>query len=186
MARPWPPGLHRAAGSLPAVGQRPRRPATVPQHHYWRHTDTELHAAGWTTPFQFSNQVPGVPSITAATGPTAAGEVWSVDLVQVQVNQQYGAAPLVVEQISGQNTGATTAPPPPIAAQVWLAVAGVNLHLLAQTSQGGFDNLGLGGQQVRPGEQISVTWWLSGNFGAAVTATGWFVLRGTRHTLSQL
>jgi hypothetical protein len=56
--------------------------------------------------------------------------------------------------------------------------------LLAQTSQGIYDNVGLGGQQVRPGEQITVQWWLTGPFGGIVLTHGWAVLRGTRRTLS--
>lgn len=180
----WPAGLHLASGAVPAIGQRPRRPEVTPQHHYWRHVDTELHAAAGTTPFIFG---PGpVVSITASTGPTATGESWSVDMAQIQINQQHGNKPLVVQQIEAQTTGGVTAPPPPIAAQVWLSVAGINLHLLAQTSQGGYDNIGLGGQEVRPGEAITVLWFLAEPFGAVVFATGWFMLRGTRHTLSQL
>jgi hypothetical protein len=184
VGRRWPAGLHLAAGSLPAAGQRPRRPPTTPQHHYWRHTETELHAAAGTVPLVIHSGV--VPSISASTGPTAAGETWSVDMAQVQINQQHGNDPLVVQQIEAQTTGSVTAPPPPITAQVWLSVAGVNVHLLAQTSQGGYDNVGLGGQEVRPGEAITVVWWLAEPFGAVVFTTGWFTLRGTRHTLSQL
>jgi hypothetical protein len=145
---------------------------------------TELHAAASTTPLVFVPLPGPVPGISASVGPTATGEVWSVDMAQIQINLQYGDKPLVVQQVEAQALGTTTAPPPPVAAQVWLSAGGINMHLLAQTSQGGYDNVGLGGQQVRAGEAITVVWWLAGPFGAAVQTRGWFVVRGTRETLS--
>jgi len=180
----WPAGLHAAAGSLPATGQRPIRPPAIPQHHYWRRVDTELHAMA-AADVQF---IPLGPLFTfnASTGPTATGERWSVDMVQVLTDGHYGDPPLVAQQINAQITGTTNIPPPPITARVWLSAAGVNLHLLAQTSQGGNDNVGLGGQTVMPGEAITVEWWLAENFGAGFSDAFWFVLRGTRHTLSQV
>jgi len=179
----WPAGLHLAAGSVRAVGQRPRRADPTPQHHYWRHVDTELHATGQTG---FNVGAGASSVIQASAGPTATGEVWSVDLVQVQINFLYGAQPLVVQQIEAQQTGVTTTPPPPIVAQVWLASGGTRLHLLAQTSQGGYDNIGLGGQQVRPGDQLTVLWFIRTLGGAIFNTTGWFMARGTKRTLSAL
>lgn len=180
----WPAGLHLGAGSVPAAGQRPRRLEPTRQTDYWRKLDTELHASASVSP----HFIPLGPvfSMAASVGPSAVGERWSVDMVQVQTNAQYGDPPLVAQQIQSQISGTTTVPPPPIAAQVWLSVAGVNLHLLAQTSQGGYDNVGLGGQVVQPGESITVVWWLAENFGPGFTNSAWFTLRGTRHTLSQL
>jgi hypothetical protein len=180
----WPAGLHPAAGSLPATGQRPLRPAATPQHHYWRHVDTELHASAQIIP----RFIPLGPlfSVSATAGPTATGERWSVDMVQVETDGHYGDPPLVGQQIQAQINGTGTIPPPPITARVWLSVAGVNLHLLAQTTQGGNDNVGLGGQAVQAGEAITVEWWLAESFGGGFSTVFWFILRGTRHTLSQL
>jgi hypothetical protein len=125
-------------------------------------------------------------SMTASVGPTAAGERWAVDMVQVNTDGQTGSPPLVAEQIQAQIAGSTINPPPPVTAQVWLSVAGQFIHLLAQTSQGGYDNIGLGGQTVQAGEQISVQWWVSEQITSAnITSAGWFTLRGTRYTLSQ-
>jgi hypothetical protein len=181
----WPAGLHAAAGSLPAAGQRPRRPAVTPQHHYWRRVDTELDASASVSP-RFIPLGP-VFSIQASIGPTAAGERWSVDMVQLNSDGLVGAPPLVAQQLQAQISGTTTAPPPPVVGQVWLSAGGVNLHLLAQTSQGGNDNVGLGGQPVTTGEAITVVWFLSETISTtAFIRTCWFVLRGTRHTLSQL
>jgi hypothetical protein len=168
---------------VPAVGQRPRRADPTPQHHYWRHVDTELHAAANTTPLVFTVVDQGL-AIVASTGPTATGEVWSVDQVQVNLNLYSPAPPLVIQQIGAQTTGGLTPQPPPVVAQVWLSVGGTPIHLLAQSSQGVYDNIGLGGQQIRAGEQVSVYWWLTSPFGAIVLTHGWAVLRGTRRTLS--
>jgi len=171
---------------VPATGQRPRRPAVLPQHHYWRRTETELHAAAAAV---FPPFIPLGPvfSASATMGPTAAGEWWSVGMVQVQTNVGVGDPPLVAKQVQGQISGTTTNPPPPVTAQVWLSAAGVNLHLLGQTSQGSYDNIGLGGQEIRAGEAITVTWWLAAPFFGPDFVTGaWAVLRGTRHALSQI
>jgi hypothetical protein len=186
VARAWPAGLHLAAGSLPAVGQRPRRPASTPQRHYWRETETELHASATVQPrLLFLDKM---NLFAASVGPTAAGENWYVSMVQVQTDVGYAAPPLIAQQITGQLTGQTTFPPPPVAAQVWLSVAGTNLHLLAQSSQGSYDNIGVGGQQVRPGEQITVQWWVPEPFvgDAGLVQKAWFILRGTRRALSQI
>lgn len=183
----WPAGLHLASGAVPAAGQRPRRADATPQHHYWRHVDSELHAAASAVLVvpaqQFLPQ--GSPIFELAqVGPTAAGEVWRVTLVQVQLPGQYAAPPLVTEQAAAQFTGTTIQPPPPFVAQAWLAVGGTRVHLLAQTTQGGNDSLDLGGQEVSAGEAIAVQWWSTTDKG--FPGLGWMVVRGIRHTLSQI
>lgn len=174
------------AGSGPSGARLPRRPVTVPQAHYWRRMATELHAGASVTPVAAGgigpSFLPGaLISMTAAAGPQGAGEWWEVNLITVTIGGT-PVAPLVTQQISAQATAGTTTPPPPIVAQAWLAAGGMNLHLLAQTTQGGYDTLEAGGQQVHPGETISVTWWST--VGPGFPGLGSIVIRGTRHTLS--
>lgn len=180
----WPAGLHLASGAVPAVGQRPLRTAATPQHHYWRRTSTELHASATATiPPGQGFLASGAPIFEQAqVGPSATGELWRVTLVEVQLPGLYDSPPLVTQQISAQVQGAVTQPPPPFVAQVFLAAGGTNLHLLAQTTQGGYDTLELGGQEVSPGEAIVVRWWTTTD--KFFPGFGWFVLRGTRLTLS--
>lgn len=177
----WPAGLHPYAGSGPAYGYRPVRPPATPQRHYWRHSATALHAASNAVfPLPPAGGPGPLVTVGAAAGPTAAGEVWTVTHVQVQTGTGYGQPPLIVQQINAQVLGQLTSAPPPVPVQVWLAVSGVNLHLLAQSTQGGYDGIDVGGQTVRPGETIQVIWYLP----SPAPPSAWFVLRGTRHTLS--
>lgn len=184
----WPTGLHPYAGSGTAYGYRPVRPPAAPMRHYWRHTATELHAGATATLSR--TPVGGVVSGSAISqvataGPQGAGEKWSVDLVQVQLGGQYGSPPLVTLQAQSQALAVSTLPPPPLVAQAWLSVAGVNVHLLAQTTQGGNDTLDLGGQVLTVGEAITVLWWSTfAPAGIGFPGFGWMALRGTRYAMS--
>ena len=176
----WPAGLHRPAGALRASGGRPQRFTAASQVRYTRRVTTILHA-GATVPVAFwvgGPFQPGQP--IAAAGPQGAGERWSVDLVQVQTPGQYGQPPLVAQQITAQETGAVTTPPPPIVAQVWLAVGGVQVYLLGQTTTGGNDDLSVACPEIGPGEAISVIWY---NLPLTLSAPGWFTARGTKTVL---
>lgn len=179
----WPAGLHPYAGSGTAYGGRPVRPPAEEMRHFWRHTATELHA-GANAPYPGAAASIATFSVQAATGPTAAGETWTVTHVQVQTSAGQGLAPLLTQQIAAQAGAASTTPPPPVPVQVWLSVSGFNVHLLAQSTQGGYDNFHLGHQPVRTGEAITVIWWPTAPVTAPGTTAAWFRLRGTRHALS--
>lgn len=173
----WRTGLHTAAGSQLAIGARPIRPQATDQRDYWRHAVAELHAgASITWPSPLPSFSPSAAK-TASAGPQGAGERWVIDQVQVQSGAQVGQPPLVVQQIAGQTLGTVVVPPPPVIAQAWLAVAGQRLHLLAQTTTGGNDNLGVG-QELSAGETVVVVW-----YGLAPGVSAWFRLRGTKYTL---
>lgn len=180
----WPAGLHPASGSLWSSGGYPRRPQATGQGDYWRSAVADLHAGAavaWPpTPggpgaIQFSPSA----AMSASAGPAGVGERWLVDLVRVVTGAQVGLPPLVVQQVAAQITGTTTTPPPPVVAQVWLAVAGQNIHLLAQTTQGGNDDLAVGCPPLSAGEAIAVVW-----YGLAPGVPAWFSLRGTKTVLS--
>jgi len=162
---------------------QPRVRATG-QHKYWRRVQVPLHAQAAYTFTPFVGIVPETP-FTASTGPQGVGESWTVDLVQVQSGPFYGTAPLVVQQIQAQQQGSTLAPPPPIVAQVWLSVGGVNVHLLGQTPTGGNDDLDVGGVTLTAGERITVVWY---NVALVILEDQipslWFVARGTKTVLS--
>ncbi len=175
----WPAGLHRAAGSIRAAGSPTFRQTPDDPKLYWRQTVSELHAGaqGVVVPGFFSIQAL-IPA-RASAGPQGVGERWMVDVVQVQFPAQAGQPPLVVQQIAAQIGGTTTKPPPPIVAQVWLSAGGTDLHLLAQTTQGGNDDLSVACPPLSAGEAITVIWY--GWFPA--TGLPWFRLRGTKITL---
>lgn len=187
----WPDGLHFAAGSGGAVGGQPIRPAPVDQESYWRRTSTELFAGAQGRPIPataFNPAGPGRITISnaigqqATAGPTAAGERWRVSLVQVAMSGVFNSPPLVTLQQVAQANASVSVPPPPVMAQAWLSMSGVNIHLLAQTTQGGYDTLDLGGQVLTPGEAITVQWWSTTVTG--FPGNGWISLRGTRSALS--
>jgi hypothetical protein len=179
-----PAGWHLAAGSLPAVGSPTHRTTPLKQSAYWRQSVAELRVGatavvGPGTSFPAQSLIPA----TATAGPQGIGERWLPDMVQVQYAPQIGQPPLVTQQVAAQVLGTTTAQPPPITAQVWLSVGGLNVHLLAQTSQGGNDNLSIGCPPLSPGEAIAVVW-----YGWAPAGAGglpYFILRGTKHVLGQ-
>lgn len=184
----WPGGLHRAGGTGVAYGGQPRRAPVPEQEGYWRRTTTALIVGANAVPTTaFAPGGPSRPfaapiSQVAYAGPTTAGELWRVALVQVNMSGQYNTPPLVTQQQVAQANGSTSTPPPPIMAQAWLSAAGVNIHLLAQTTQGTYDTLDLGGQVITPGEAITVQWWSTTN--SPFPGTGWIALRGTRSALS--
>lgn len=194
----WPGGLHAASGSGTAYGYRPVRPVATPQEHYWRRTATELHAAatailpaGLLAP-NAPPKGPGFP-LVAAAGPSAAGEQWAVDLIQVQTDLTsstgLASAPLVVQQIAAQQSGSSTPLPPPIVAQAWRCPASMvsvfpqwqTGRLLAQTTQGNNDTISVGGAVLNPGEVVAVVWY---NWFPLLHSFPWAVYQGTRYTLS--
>lgn len=174
----WPAGLHRASGSGTAYGYRPIRPQVTPQQHYWRETASELHAGG-TGVFTRNNVLFQISQFNAFAGPQSVGERWQVTQVQVQAGSQYGQSPLVIQQQSAQSQALNSAQPPPIVAQVWRQIGGVNIYLLAQSSNGGNDNLAISCPLLSAGEGIGVVWY----GGIPLAAGTWFQLTGTRYTL---
>lgn len=128
----WHPQTGTARSSGGRVGQVARRPPARPQTAYWRQTAAELWAA---TPPVTVNAGGNAASFV---GPAGVGEVWDVQLVQVNTTTI----------ITG--TGCT--------AQVWRGVAGITQDLLFITQNGTFDNIGVTGRPIRAGEQIIVIW----------------------------
>lgn len=174
----WPAGLHAASGSGTAYGYRPVRPRATPQQHYWRQTETELHVGGngIFTPTQLFQ----INRFAAAVGPQGVGERWLVTQVQVNSADQYAGPPLVIQQQSAQAQALNSAQPPPIVAQVWRQVGGVNNYLLAQTSNGGNDTLAISCPLLSAGEAIAVIWY---GIPSGPAPGAWFRLTGTRYTL---
>lgn len=173
-----PGGFHRQSGSGQRGAFRQGRYLATPQQQYWRRTVAELRAGAaitWPSPLPPFNPS---AAMTASAGPQGAGEQWTVDLARVASGALAGMPPLVVQQIAAQVSGQSVSPPPPVVAQIWLAVAGQLDHLLAQTTQGGNDDVSVGGQQVTPGETIAVVW-----YGLTPGVSAWFSLRGTKYVL---
>lgn len=149
----WPAGLHRQSGSHPPQSWRPQRYDATGQESYWRKAAAQLKAS--------------VPPVTVSAGGAAAslvgpmgvGEQWQVTLVQVQVQ------PSLL-------THAATA-------QVWRGAAGVTLNLLSQTANGGYDDMGVQGQIIHPGEQVIVIW-----SGAHPGDVAWATIEGTKTILA--
>jgi hypothetical protein len=157
------------------------------QQQYWRRVQVPLYAfASYRAPAgQFIGPFSGAFGVTASTGPAGTGETWTVDLIQVQASAQFGAAPLVAQQIQAQQVGDTTTPPPPIIAQAWLAAGGTNIHLLGQTTSGGNDGIDVGGVDITPGERIAVVWYnVAGLQGPTGALPLWFIARGTKTVLT--
>lgn len=147
---------------------------------------TELHAAANVVllPQFLPFNDPSFP-VSASTGPQGSGEQWVVSQVQVQTSSQYGQPPLVVQQVVAQARGQTTSPPPPITAQVWHAIGGQPVYLLAQTGQGGNDNVGISCPALSAGEAIMVIWYGLSPRAVVPFPSAWFALRGTKITLSE-
>lgn len=167
----WPRGMHPAAGSQPALGGYAPRVQATGQVDYWRHQDAELHASAGPVTIPASGQA------QAASGPQGTGERWYVTEVQVQTSSQVALPPLIVQQVRAQQAGLAVSPPPPITAQVWRAVAGQKERILAQTSQGGNDNIGVT-VRLAAGEQLLIIW-----YGAVPGDQAWAVLKGTKLVL---
>ena len=146
------PVPHRQAGSGRARPPRIRRPFSTGPESYWRQSDAELHAA--TIPVTVN--AAGIAASYA--GPAGVGETWQPMIVQVQVQPSL----LTVACI----------------AQVWRAVAGITCNLLAQTQNGGYDDLGVTGPVIRAGEQLVVVW-----EGARPGDTAWATIEGSKTVL---
>lgn len=144
--------MHLGAQSIRAYGGRARRIQVTDQSSYWRQTDAELKAA--TVPVT----VNAGGNAAAAVGPMGVGEVWQVTLVQVQVSPALNTVPIQV--------------------QVWRAVGGITLNLLAITDNGGYDDLAVTGTPISAGEQIAVIW-----EGAPHGQSAWAVIEGTKTVL---
>lgn len=177
-----PAGLHRQTGSGQPGAFRPQRYTAASQRQYWRRTASVLHAAANSilvlgTPAGPVGAAAAIPALAFA-GPQGAGEQWDVDVVQVQLGGQFGQPPLVTQQVVAQALGTQAKQPPPVIAQAWLQVGGVNVYLLAQTSNGGNDALTVSCPLLSQGEGIAVVW-----YGWAPGTLPWMTLRGTRYTL---
>lgn len=193
--RPGPPGWHLRAGSVQALGGPTYRIQRTSQDDYWRTMASELNAGASvvvsSTPATFnsdSNGIsfgsalssPGFPQTLTVVplGPQGTGERWDVTMVQVQTSSQIGLPPLVIQQVAAQAAGKTITPPPPIAVRVWRGAAGVPLHLLASTSQGGYDTLGISCPLLAAGEQLLVAF-----YSAAIGDTAQVIAKGTKYVL---
>lgn len=149
----WPGGLHAQAGSQSHRAVWPQRYDPTPQQSYWRQAAAELKAS--VPPVT----VNGSGLAASVTGPMGVGEKWQVTLVQVQVQ------PSLLTH--------------PCTAQVWRGACGVTLNLLGQTSNGGYDDLGVQGQLIHPGEQVIVIW-----SGAHPGDVAWATIEGTKTILA--
>lgn len=149
-------------------GARARRLRVTGQRYYWRHTKAILDVALPLVVVNASGQA------AAMLGPQAVGERWTVQQVQISTSSQAGQIPYVIQQAAGS----PIPPPPPIVAQVWLAIAGQQVHQLGQTTAGGQDAIGIDWAPVETGEQIAVVW-----FGAAPGDNANALIRGLKTVL---
>jgi hypothetical protein len=182
--RPHPPAATAGIRVARGHGARPQRIRVVDQEAYWRHTVAKLHASA-VAAFKgtFIPLEPYTPKI-AQTGPVGTGERWFVDLVHVNVGSLYGQAPLVVQQINAQKNGIITTPPPPVVAQIWHTIGGLNVTLLGQTSQGGADALAVAAE-LEQGHMLTVMWFgLATPNLASLQNTAWYTATGTKTVLT--
>lgn len=167
----WPYGLHPVPVGVRMPGgdgARARRIPSPRQRYYWRHTPAELDLLLPLVVVNLAGQA------ATMAGPHGTGEYWNIHQVQVSTSSQLGQVPYVIQQ----SQGIPVPPPPPILAQVWLAVAGQQVQQLAQTTMAGQDAIGINWVPVEVGEQVAVIW-----YGARPGDNAQARLRGTRTVL---